>query len=147
MIFMTYSMILLCRDILLVIGNKIIEAPMAWRCRYFEYRSYRNLLKNFFAQGAEWIVAPKPLMSDELYAREYPFDNDAARQEWTEAGKFVTTEFEPCFDAADFFRCGRDIIGQRSHVSVPSLPLCNTKSKVKFIVTCPNGEDIYIYIY
>ena len=29
------------RDVLLVVGNEIIEAPMAWRCRYFEYRAYR----------------------------------------------------------------------------------------------------------
>lgn len=25
----------------------------------------------------------------------------------------VVTEFEPTFDAADFIRCGRDIIAQR----------------------------------
>ena len=31
-------------------------------------------------------------------------------------GKFVTTEFEPCFDAADFIRAGRDIFAQRSQV-------------------------------
>ena len=31
-------------------------------------------------------------------------------------GKFVTTEFEPCFDAADFIRAGRDIFVQRSQV-------------------------------
>ena len=26
------------RDILIVVGNEIIEAPMAWRSRFFEYR-------------------------------------------------------------------------------------------------------------
>ncbi|XP_042338762.1 glycine amidinotransferase, mitochondrial-like, partial [Plectropomus leopardus] len=26
------------RDILMVVGNEIIEAPMAWRARFFEYR-------------------------------------------------------------------------------------------------------------
>ena len=31
-------------------------------------------------------------------------------------GRFVTTEFEPCFDAADFMRAGRDIFAQRSQV-------------------------------
>ena len=35
-------------------------------------------------------------------------------------GKFVTTEFEPCFDAADFIRAGRDIFAQRSQV-IPNL--------------------------
>ena len=31
-------------------------------------------------------------------------------------GQFVTTEFEPCFDAADFIRAGRDVFAQRSQV-------------------------------
>ena len=34
----------------------------------------------------------------------------------TGKGKFVTTEFEPCFDAADFMRAGKDIFVQRSQV-------------------------------
>jgi len=55
------------RDILLVIGNEIIESPMAWRSRFFEYRAYRPLIKEYFRQGAKWTTAPKPLMSDELY--------------------------------------------------------------------------------
>ena len=36
------------RDILMVIGNEIIEAPMAWRSRFFEYRAYRPLIKEYF---------------------------------------------------------------------------------------------------
>ena len=31
-------------------------------------------------------------------------------------GKSVLTEFEPCFDAADFMRAGKDIFVQRSQV-------------------------------
>lgn len=34
-------------------------------------------------------------------------------------GKFVTTEHEPCFDAADFIRAGKDIFAQRSQVCRP----------------------------
>ena len=34
-------------------------------------------------------------------------------------GKFVTTEHEPCFDAADFIRAGRDLFVQRSQVGTP----------------------------
>ena len=40
-------------------------------------------------------------------------------------GKSILTEFEPCFDAADFMRAGRDIFVQRSQVIVclvPSFP-------------------------
>ena len=55
------------RDILMVVGDEIIEAPMAWRSRFFEYRAYRSLLKEYFKQGAKWTTAPKPLMSDDLY--------------------------------------------------------------------------------
>ena len=55
------------RDILIVVGDEIIEAPMAWRSRFFEYRAYRPLLKEYFQRGAKWTTAPKPLMSDDLY--------------------------------------------------------------------------------
>ena len=55
------------RDILMVIGEEIIEAPMSWRTRFFEYRAYRPLLKEYFRRGAKWTTAPKPQMSDELY--------------------------------------------------------------------------------
>ena len=55
------------RDLLMVVGDEIIEAPMAWRSRFFEYRAYRPLLKEYFKQGAKWTTAPKPLMSDDLY--------------------------------------------------------------------------------
>ena len=107
------------RDLLLVIGDQIIEAPMAQRARYFEFRAYRSLLKSYFAGGARWTTAPKPLMSDELYhERQYhdpkggqdgePFDFNRGP---------LLTEFEPVFDAACFARCGRDIFWQPDLVS------------------------------
>lgn len=100
------------RDLLLVIGNEIIEAPMAQRARYFEFRAYRTLLKNYFARGARWTTAPKPLLSKALY-RECrqggePFDFAAGA---------LLTEFEPVFDAACFARCGRDLFWQPDLVS------------------------------
>ena len=99
------------RDVLLVIGNEIIECPLAWRSRYFETCGYRPLLKEYFRDGAKWSMAPKPELRDE----QYDYD-------WTEAGpdepaRLVITEFEPTFDAADFIRCGRDIFAQKSNVT------------------------------
>ena len=106
------------RDFLLVIGNELIEAPMAWRSRYFEYRAYRPLLWEYFEQGAKWTAAPKPLMGDELYNQDYPVEWSVEdRTKLIAEQKFVTTEFEPCFDAADFMRAGTDIFAQRSQVS------------------------------
>ena len=103
------------RDILTVIGEEIIEAPMAWRSRFFEYRAYRPLLKEYFRQGAKWTTAPKPLMSDKLYNYDYTSNAEECTR-LALSGKFVTTEFEPCFDAAEFIRAGRDIFVRRSQV-------------------------------
>ncbi|XP_068169745.1 glycine amidinotransferase, mitochondrial-like [Antennarius striatus] len=105
------------RDILLVVGNEIIEAPMAWRSRFFEYRAYRPLIKEYFRKGAKWTTAPKPTMSDDLYDQDYPMQTLADRYKLAAQGKFVTTEHEPCFDAAEFMRAGRDIFVQRSQVT------------------------------
>ncbi|CAH1789411.1 unnamed protein product [Owenia fusiformis] len=105
------------RDILLVIGDEIIEAPMAWRSRFFEYRAYRSLIKEYFKGGAMWTTAPKPQMADELYDQVYPIRSVEDRHRLAANGQFVTTEFEPCFDAADFMRAGRDVFVQRSQVT------------------------------
>jgi glycine amidinotransferase len=101
------------RDVLLVVGDEIIEAPMAQRGRYFEFRAYRSLVKAYFRGGARWTAAPKPLMADDLY-RPRDGDDDAAFD--FSRGPNLT-EFEPVFDAACFTRCGRDIFWQPDLVS------------------------------
>jgi glycine amidinotransferase len=101
------------RDLLLVIGDEIIEAPMAQRARFFEYRAYRTLMAEYFRRGGRWTAVPKPLMADALYAErarhgDEPFDFGAAP---------LLTEVEPAFDAAAFVRFGRDIFWQPDLVS------------------------------
>ncbi|HEU4539044.1 MAG TPA: inosamine-phosphate amidinotransferase 1 [Polyangiaceae bacterium] len=99
------------RDVLLVIGDEIIEAPTAWRARYFETWPYRALLKDYFRRGARWSAAPKPELADEL------FDPGFVDPKPGEPMRYVITEHEPTFDAADFVRCGRDIFCQKSNVT------------------------------
>ena len=99
------------RDSFLVIGDEIIETPMAWPCRYFETHSYRPVLKDYFARGARWTAAPRPQLTDEL------FDPDFKLPEKGEPIRYILTEFEPVFDAADFVRCGRDLFVTRSNVT------------------------------
>jgi glycine amidinotransferase len=99
------------RDAFLVVGNDIIEAPMADRGRYFEAWAYRSLLKEYFKGGAKWTSAPKPQLIDDLY------DSNYKASEPGEEIRYVINEFEPTFDAADFIRCGRDIFVQKSHVT------------------------------
>jgi glycine amidinotransferase len=99
------------RDCLLVVGDTIIEAPMAWRSRYFETDSFRPLLKEYFRQGAKWISAPRPQLLSESYDENYDGEFPYLTK------RYAVTEFEPNFDAADFIRCGKDIFVQRSHVT------------------------------
>lgn len=97
------------RDCLLAIGTTLIEVPMAWRSRYFEIFAYRELLKDYFKQGAQWISAPKPMLPDALWNSNYNPNGKSL--------ELVITEWEPVFDAADFMKMGKDIIGQISHVT------------------------------
>src|ERR1043166_9006556 len=98
------------RDALLVIGDEIIEAPMAQRARWFEFRAYRGLVTDYFRAGARWTMAPKPLMTDALYRERgpEPFDFNATPS---------LSEIEPAFDAACFARFGRDIVWRPDLVS------------------------------
>ena len=99
------------RDVLLVIGTEIIECPLAWRSRYFGTAAYKPLLKDYFKKGAKWSAAPKPELKDELY------DYNWSEPKNGEPVRYVITEFEPTFDAADFMRFGRDIVAQKSNVT------------------------------
>jgi glycine amidinotransferase len=96
------------RDLLIVVGNTIIEAPMSWRCRYHEIDAFRPLIKSYFRRGANWLPAPRPQLKDELFVKDYDPDSEHG---------WAITEFEPVFDAADFCRFGRDIVVQKSHVT------------------------------
>jgi glycine amidinotransferase len=95
------------RDLLIVIGKTIIEAPLSWRCRHYEVDAYRPLIKSYFRRGAGWLQAPRPQLTSELYTDDHLESCDG----------YAITEFEPVFDAADFVRFGRDILVQRSHVT------------------------------
>ena len=82
---------------------------MCSRSRYFEILAYRRLLREYARQGARIVAAPRPRLRDELYNPDYANPGSLTPH--------VLTNAEPVFDAADFVRCGRDIIGQLSHVT------------------------------
>jgi N-dimethylarginine dimethylaminohydrolase len=84
------------RDILLVIGDQIIETPNVIRSRAQETFSYRTLLMDYMKAGAKWYSAPKPMLLDSL------FDVDPAKP--------TPRNDEPAFDAANVLRIGRDLI-------------------------------------
>ena len=104
------------RDVLLTVGNEILEATMSYRCRWFEYLCYRPLMQQFWQEdsGFRHEAAPKPRLTDKNYRPDYLSDKigEAKRLEWTAKKFFVTTEEEPLFDAADVLRLGRDLVVQ-----------------------------------
>jgi N-dimethylarginine dimethylaminohydrolase len=84
------------RDIMLVIGDQIIETPNVIRSRAQESYSYRAMLMEYFRSGARWYSAPKPMLLDSLF--DVDMDKPTPRND------------EPAFDAANVLRLGRDLI-------------------------------------
>ncbi|MGA9444455.1 MAG: amidinotransferase [Methyloceanibacter sp.] len=84
------------RDIMLVIGDQIIETPNVIRGRSQETFSYRPLLLEYMRSGARWISAPKPMLLDTL------FDVDLTKP--------TPRDDEPAFDAANILRFGYDLV-------------------------------------
>lgn len=85
------------RDILLVIGDHIIETPNVIRSRAQETSSYRKLLMDYLKSGAKWYSAPKPMLLDSLF-------------EGVDLNKPTPRNDEPAFDAANVLRFGQDLI-------------------------------------
>jgi glycine amidinotransferase len=112
------------RDVLLPVGNEILECTMSIRARWYEYLCYRPILEEYFRLDPEfaWTAAPKPRLSDESYDLDY-FDKfvnvwtDEEKEKRLLERKFHLTDKEPLFDAADGARCGKDIFWQGSAVS------------------------------
>lgn len=104
------------RDVLLTVGREIVEATMSYRYRWFEYLAYRPLLESYFEADPRFrhTAAPKPRLSGRSYRPGYLADSidEETRLRWTAEKRFVTTEAEILFDAADALRLGRDIIVQ-----------------------------------
>jgi len=99
---------LMPRDVLLVIGDQIIEAPMGWRSRCFEHHAYKELCKEYFRGGARWVSGPRPQLGEHTYHAGYVAPQEGEPQ------RTVLTEFEPVLDAADVIKCGRDLFVAQS---------------------------------
>jgi N-dimethylarginine dimethylaminohydrolase len=84
------------RDIMLVIGDQVIETPNVIRSRSLESFSYRAMMVDYLKSGAKWYSAPKPMLLDSL------FDVDPRKP--------TPRNDEPAFDAANVLRLGEDLI-------------------------------------
>jgi glycine amidinotransferase len=111
------------RDVIIAVGNEILESTMCYRSRWFEYLCYRPLLESYFADdpGMRWEAAPKPRLTDASYKPgfrdefdTFSFDEQIERVHRNDLG---LSEAEPLFDAADIARFGRDLFVQLSLVT------------------------------
>jgi glycine amidinotransferase len=111
------------RDVLLVIGNEILEATMSFRSRWFEYLCYRPLVEHYFAEDRDmkWEAAPKPRLTERSYKpgfwEEYGSLPVEERLNKVRQNDLLLTETEPLFDAADISRFGKDLFVQLSMVT------------------------------
>ncbi|HEY5619808.1 MAG TPA: hypothetical protein VIK60_17840 [Vicinamibacterales bacterium] len=85
------------RDGLLVVGDTIIETPMALRARYTDAFPYRRILQEAMLDGARWIAAPRPQLPDDGYEEDADRDRKSLRN------------LEPVFDAANVLRANEDL--------------------------------------
>ncbi|MEM7541599.1 MAG: inosamine-phosphate amidinotransferase 1, partial [Pseudomonadota bacterium] len=84
------------RDVLLTIGDTIIETPTVFRSRFFEPWAYKEILVDYLQSGARWLSAPRPALRDDMY-------NMGGR------APSAVNNAEPVFDAANVIKAGRDI--------------------------------------
>ncbi len=108
---------LMTRDLVLIVGDMIIETPVSVRYRMFETDYMKHLFMEYFKSGARWISAPRPLILDESFDFSY-----ALKSNWDEGAKEFYEKlksqeksdlgygYEMMFDAANCMRFGRDIV-------------------------------------
>jgi len=105
------------RDVLLTVGNEMLEATMSYRSRWFEYLNYRPLVEQYWRDDPNmiWEAAPKPRLRDESFRIGWIDEtiSNEERLELVARKEFVTQDWtEPLFDAADCLRLGKDLFVQ-----------------------------------
>ncbi|OAA71566.1 amidinotransferase [Cordyceps fumosorosea ARSEF 2679] len=102
------------RDRLMTVGNRLIESIPAWDCRQKEIElAYSTIMSQFsHPEEAGWHVFRQPV----LHGRNTIHDG---KEEWCfdPDRDWAVNDSRPAFDAADFMRFGKYIIGQPSHVT------------------------------
>lgn len=99
------------RDIMITLGDIVLEANMSKRSRLFEYLPYRKIIRDLWRRDKkmQWKAMPKASLDDDCFDLEF-WNRERVRGEY----KYTTTEKEPIMEAADIIRCGIDIFVQKS---------------------------------
>lgn len=84
------------RDLLLVIGDMVIECPTPTVSRQNEFRAFDRVRREAMRDGCRWIAAPRPRMLEGDY--------------YTRDGRVHLTNNVPMFDAANILKLGDKIL-------------------------------------
>jgi len=109
------------RDVLLTVGKEILEATLTYRCRWFEYLCFRDLIQQYLRDDPEmrWESAPKPRLTDASFRADFKerARTDEGKLDLINQHQYVTTEEEPLFDAAEVMRMGKDLFVQHGNTA------------------------------
>jgi glycine amidinotransferase len=101
------------RDMAMIVGDTIIESPPSQRYRYFENQLLSHLFLEYFKQGAKWIHAPKPVMTDNSFDMSYIDDvtgETGYYDKFKSDDHYLDCGHEIMFDAANCIRMGAHIL-------------------------------------
>jgi glycine amidinotransferase len=105
------------RDILITMGDTVLEAPTCAHTRYFESDYYKPLIYSMWSQdrNMKWLQPPKPTCSPTRMYHDADYwqktdPKDFNRSIFVDNGyKTNLNENEIAFDAADLIRMGKDV--------------------------------------
>lgn len=96
------------RDLILIVGDMIIETPVLNRARFFETDLLKPTLQRYFLGGARWICAPRPTLQEKAF--DFSFvKSDPGRQDFSMYENHPEA-FEIMFDAAQVLKLGRHLL-------------------------------------
>lgn len=92
------------RDLVLIVGNRIIETPVGWRRRYFETDLLKKIFINYSNEGSHWTAAPRGILNNDSY------DTNSNYKNFNIAHAQLNNSYEMLFDAAQCLKFGKDIV-------------------------------------
>jgi len=107
------------RDVIMTVGNEIVEATMCKRSRFFEYRPFRGIIQHYFDNDPKmiWSAAPKPLLGEDSYHTDFWNWSQEERSKRMHEYQYCLSEKEVLFDAADCMLIGDVMFVQQSMVT------------------------------
>ncbi|CAM2712407.1 unnamed protein product [Rotaria socialis] len=110
------------RDLIITIGDTVVEAPTATHFRYFETEYYKTILYSLWARDSnmKWMQPPKPTCSPVHMFHDVDYWQKTSHEDFyhsvhADTGyKTNLNESEIAFDAADMMRMGKDVFYKKS---------------------------------